>query len=75
MDSPLCKHSSKWKLKWKVTLDQKKKRVTLDHQTPLKHEIHFLSSIINIDDDVTKVIGVIYSVIKWITKSKTTTTP
>ena len=53
----------------------RKKRVTLDHQTPLKHEIHFLSSIINIDDDVTKVIGVIYSVIKWITKSKTTTTP
>ena len=53
----------------------KKNRVTLDHQTRLKHEIHFLSSIINIDDDVTKVIGVIYSVIKWITKSKTTTTP
>ena len=27
----------------KATLDQKKKKVTLDHQTRLKHEIHFLS--------------------------------
>lgn len=46
------------------------KKVTLHHQTRQRHQIHFCSRNIDIDDDIIEIVVVISKVIKWITNTK-----
>lgn len=46
------------------------KKVTLNHQTRQRHQIHFCSRNTDIDDDIIEVVVAISKVIKWITNTK-----